>query len=159
MGPLGTLRAGNGAITGGVPFVTACRNSPNNGSWETGDRIDALTTGTDRTAHVVTHTLTGNGFDASEDGTGRGTPLVPAAASVRRLTPLECERLMGWPDNWTRYSVNAKGETVEQADGARYRQCGNGVGRPHSEWIARRLMATMECDGGSPLAVSEGGLP
>ena len=159
VGPLGTLRAGNGAITGGVPFVTACRNSPNNGSWETGDRIDALTTGTDRTAHVVTHTLTGNGFDASEDGTGRGTPLVPAAASVRRLTPLECERLMGWPDNWTRYSVNAKGETVEQADGARYRQCGNGVGRPHSEWIARRLMATMECDGGSPLAVSEGGLP
>jgi hypothetical protein len=78
---------------------------------------------------LVTHALTSTGFDASEDGTGRGTPLVPIAfnatqdpitnedslmgtlsdqgaavgsgSSVRRLSPTECERLMGWPDGWT----------------------------------------------------------
>lgn len=74
---------------------------------------------------LITHALTSEGFDASEDGTGRGTPLalhltqtpvsgeqsptlgsearigVSDAGSVRRLTPTECERLMGWPDGFT----------------------------------------------------------
>jgi DNA (cytosine-5)-methyltransferase 1 len=50
---------------------------------------------------LVTHALTGAGFDASEDGTGRGTPLSVSGSSVRRLTPTEAERLMGWPDGFT----------------------------------------------------------
>lgn len=44
---------------------------------------------------------------------------------VRRLTPLECERLMGLPDNWTE----------GHADSVRYRQCGNAVVVPVAEWI------------------------
>ena len=55
---------------------------------------------------------------------------------VRRLTPLECERLMGWPDDHTRY--NADG--TEQADTHRYKQCGNGVASPVAEWIGKQLM-------------------
>lgn len=57
--------------------------------------------------------------------------------AVRRLTPLECERLMGWPDNWTRYDADGK----EQTDGHRYKQCGNGVASPVSEWVGRQIFA------------------
>ena len=56
-------------------------------------------------------------------------PAAPMA--VRRLTPLECERLMGWPDDWTRWRADGK----EQKDSHRYKQCGNGVASPVTEWI------------------------
>lgn len=47
--------------------------------------------------------------------------------SIRKLTPLECERLMSWPDDWTRWGINEKGEKVEISDNQRYKMCGNGV--------------------------------
>src|SRR5690606_3509160 len=65
-----------------------------------------------------------------------------ATAIPRRLTPRECERLMGWPDDWTRYGIIDDGREVEMADGPRYRMCGNGVGAPVAEWIGRRIVAT-----------------
>lgn len=46
---------------------------------------------------------------------------------IRRLTPVECERLMGWEDDRTRWGINDKGETVEMSDTQRYKMCGNGV--------------------------------
>lgn len=46
---------------------------------------------------------------------------------VRRLTPLECERLMGWSDNHTKFGVDEKGNVVEVSDSQRYKMCGNGV--------------------------------
>ena len=52
------------------------------------------------------------------------------SATVRRLTPMECERLQGFPDNWT------EGQT----DGHRYKQMGNAVAVPVVEWIVQRLM-------------------
>lgn len=45
---------------------------------------------------------------------------------IRRLTPLECERLMSWPDNWTKYGI-MDGEKVAISDTQRYKMCGNGV--------------------------------
>lgn len=163
--------------------------------------------------HVqVAHTLRAEGFDASEDGTGRGTPLVaqslairgrdgvpqaelgddgkanalvtpnggrggvgsgavlafdttqitssenrnnpkpgdpchPLAAGAhppsitgavpRRLTPVECERLQGFPDDWTRWADDGS----EIADGPRYRMMGNAVTVNVAEWIGRRLTA------------------
>jgi len=45
---------------------------------------------------------------------------------VRKLTPLECERVMGIPDNWTQYGM-FDGETKEISDTQRYKMCGNGV--------------------------------
>jgi site-specific DNA-cytosine methylase len=77
-----------------------------------------------------THTLTSEGADASEDGTGRATPLASDGDGVRRLTPLECERLQGFPD----------GHTDGQSDAQRYRQCGNAVAVPVVQWIAERLV-------------------
>ena len=56
--------------------------------------------------------------------------------AVRRLTPLECERLMGWPDDHTKY----KADGTEQTDGHRYKQCGNGVASPVAQWIGKHLL-------------------
>jgi DNA (cytosine-5)-methyltransferase 1 len=139
-------------------------------------------------------TATGEGADASEDGTGRGTPIVAYAltsrndrnenwvtapivpdvagisenqrgevletpysrqlttgggkpgqgygavregTAVRRLTPMECERLQGFPDEWTRWLDDG----TEQSDSARYRQAGNAVAVCVAEWIASRVVA------------------
>jgi DNA (cytosine-5)-methyltransferase 1 len=60
----------------------------------------------------------------------REVPLV-----VRRLTPLECERLMGWPDFHT--AIGANGDI---SDTQRYRMCGNGVASPVAEWVAKQLV-------------------
>lgn len=46
---------------------------------------------------------------------------------IRRLTPLECERLMSWPDEWTRYGVDETGKRFELSATRRYELCGNGV--------------------------------
>jgi DNA (cytosine-5)-methyltransferase 1 len=60
--------------------------------------------------------------------------------TVRRLTPRECERLQGWPDDHTRWGRKPDGSVYEMADGPRYRMCGNGVTATVSEWIARNLL-------------------
>jgi DNA (cytosine-5)-methyltransferase 1 len=93
------------------------------------------------TESYVTHTLRAEGHDASEDGTGRGVPLIGVQSSqsgVRRLTPRECERLQGFPDDWTRWDDSGK----ELSDSARYRMLGNAVARPVAEWIGRRILAS-----------------
>lgn len=54
---------------------------------------------------------------------------------VRRLTPIECERLMGWPDNHT-----ATGTNGPVSDTNRYKMCGNGVASPVAQWIGEHLM-------------------
>ena len=59
--------------------------------------------------------------------------------AVRRLTPLECERLQGWPDDHTRWTASGK----EQADTNRYKQCGNGVATPVAAWIAKHIKALL----------------
>jgi DNA (cytosine-5)-methyltransferase 1 len=120
----------------------------------------------------VAHALTGEGFDASEDGTGRGTPLVPvaftqnsrsevrvigggvvgalaaepgaqqqnyiqSAMQVRRLTPRECERLQGFPDDYTAVPHRSK----PAADGPRYKALGNSWAVPCARWIGQRINA------------------
>ena len=55
---------------------------------------------------------------------------------VRRLSPLECERLMGWGDFHTRY----KADGTEQADTHRYKQAGNGVASPVAKWVGEQIV-------------------
>jgi site-specific DNA-cytosine methylase len=69
-------------------------------------------------------------------------PAEPVMA-VRRLTPLECERLMGWPDDHTRH----KADGTEQADTHRYKQCGNGVASPVAEWVAKQIRRVEYAEG------------
>jgi len=58
---------------------------------------------------------------------------------VRKLMPIECERLMGWKDDHTKYGINEKGEKVEMSDSQRYKMCGNGVVSPVVKEIVRQL--------------------
>jgi DNA (cytosine-5)-methyltransferase 1 len=104
----------------------------------------------------IAHALRADGFDASEDGTGRGTPLIAdtltsngdahsgfrdadglalAGAAVRRLTPRECERLQGFPDDYTLITYRGK----PAADGPRYKALGNSMAVPVMRWIGDRV--------------------
>lgn len=126
----------------------------------------------------VAHTLRAGGFDASEDGSGRGTPLVAVAIqeravsenpdngpqgagfrqdgaaytlearhhvqavalpwAVRRLTPVECERLQGFPDNFAR--IPYRGKPADKCpDGPRYKAIGNSWAVNCAEWIGERI--------------------
>jgi DNA (cytosine-5)-methyltransferase 1 len=134
---------------------------------------------------AVAHSLRGDGFDASEDGTGRGTPLVvaygigshsgaadaitsnqshanggpagmgiskelahslragrigsvAAEMAVRRLTPRECERLQGFPDDWTLIPYRNKSADA-CPDGPRYKALGNSMAVPVMRWIGEHL--------------------
>jgi DNA (cytosine-5)-methyltransferase 1 len=121
----------------------------------------------------VAHSLRADGFDASEDGTGRGTPLVPVAPSltatndpsrspqssevtqqvaavhastmtVRRLSPRECERLQAFPDDWT--LIPWRGKPAEQCpDGPRYKALGNSMACNCMAWIGEQI-AKWEAD-------------
>lgn len=175
-----TLRAG-GNKTGGIrpPGTTI-------------DTVECLIASTGSTSHclnaggmgrqdyetetLIAHSLRGEGFDASEDGTGRGTPLVPVAfdckasgqngfgvgeiaatlrsmgrkdshtnggghasvqygSAVRRLTPRECERLQGFPDDFTLVPYRNR----MMADGPRYKALGNSMAVPVLRWIGERI--------------------
>jgi site-specific DNA-cytosine methylase len=65
------------------------------------------------------------GSDLDKMGT-----IFEAPSTVRRLTPVECERLQGFPDDWT----------SGQADSNRYKQMGNAVAVPVVEWIISRMV-------------------
>jgi DNA (cytosine-5)-methyltransferase 1 len=62
--------------------------------------------------------------------------VAPCVDGVRRLTPLECERVQGWPDGHTEFA--ADGNRIP--DSHRYRMIGNGVASPCAEWIGHRLV-------------------
>jgi DNA (cytosine-5)-methyltransferase 1 len=117
----------------------------------------------------ITHTLKAEGFDGSEDGTGRGQPIVSvlrgisdygqglpslrrsfgdagggsealvSSSSVRRLTPRECERLQGMADNYTLIPWRGKLGS-ECPDGPRYKAIGNSKAVTVVRWIGRRLL-------------------
>lgn len=67
---------------------------------------------------------------------------------VRRLTPLECERLQGFPDNWTNIGewVDSKGKKHKEADSPRYKALGNSIALPPWKWVLKRLCACYERD-------------
>jgi DNA (cytosine-5)-methyltransferase 1 len=105
-------------------------------------------TGAQAVAYSVREDAKANTFSATElDHANALSALRPSPQShhaqmfiaqpmaVRRLTPLECERLMGWPDDHTRY----KADGIEQADTHRYKQCGNGVATPVARWVASHI--------------------
>ena len=68
-----------------------------------------------------------------------------ATSTVRRLTPTECERLQGFPDDWTTQRIDEKKGLIEQADSSRYKQMGNAVAVPVVEWIMAQLVK-VDCD-------------
>ena len=85
------------------------------------------------TSPVTAKWATGSGGPSGDEAQNL---VVPDVRGVRRLMPIECERLMGWPDDWTRWDADGN----EIADSHRYRMCGNGVVAPVAEWIGHRLV-------------------
>lgn len=89
-----------------------------------------------------------NGMGVSDPGSPAytvdttGAQAVCVGAIARRLTPLECERLMGWPDNHTLHRADGK----TNSDSARYKMCGNGVASPVAQWIAEQLLPLLNDD-------------
>ena len=153
---------GGGNTTGQIDVATTCTAHGNRQDFDTETFAVQSVNGS------VTHTLTAEGHDASEDGTGRGTPVIcfsskdyggdatvdlsptlragnhdqshanggqpPAIAldmQVRRLMPVECERLQGFPDGHT--------DIPDAKDGPRYKALGNSMAVPVMGFIGRRL--------------------
>lgn len=110
----------NGLMTGDVsPTMTSGADRGNRGS--------AVAVSANQRGEVRERPIHGslNGSKSGKQYDG-----VMAGLSVRRLTPVECERLQGFPDGWT----------DGLSDSARYRCLGNAVCVPVMEWIGRRLM-------------------
>lgn len=89
----------------------------------------------------------------SRMGTGGGFSLncnqvVRVRYIVRRLTPLECERMQGYPDGWTDIGewVDSKGKKHKEADSPRYKALGNSIALPPWKWVLKRLCACYERD-------------
>ena len=110
----------------------------------------------------------------TEDGTAttltaqeKERPVI-GTSTVRRLTPKECERLQAFPDDWSKYGVNEKGDVYELSDSARYKLQGNSIARPFWTWLIRRIAAQCEWrvtlgslfdgQGGFPLCALECGV-
>lgn len=140
---------------------------------------------------AITHSLRGEGFNASEDGTGRGTPLVPVAFdmrgreggaqfegphdtanicagsggssrryvahqwAVRRLTPLECIRLQGFPDDY--FSSARLNKPL--ADGPIFKMLGNSMAVNVMRYMGERIEAVEESGRLGRLAPSVVALP
>ena len=96
-----------------------------------------------------------NGRRFKEDGepsftlTGQDIHGVSDGYSIRRLTPVECCRLQGFPDDWNEFGINEKGEKVKMSDTQRYKQMGNAVTTNVIKAIGNRLLKTFALkDGG-----------
>jgi DNA (cytosine-5)-methyltransferase 1 len=128
VGPMGTIRAGNGNETGGVPFV-AQESEPQsfqtriarNGRGQPKGIVDALTSN-EGGAHA----------DSKPHVFGGGM-------MVRRLMPVECCRLQGFPDDWLDLEPPL-------SDSAKYRLLGNAVAVPVALWIGKRIAAALEAN-------------
>jgi DNA (cytosine-5)-methyltransferase 1 len=95
--------------------------------------------GGSETLAVIAPTLTaGNDPSRSPQSleiTQQVAAVLQAQSQVRRLTPVECERLMGWPDDHTRWTADGD----EIADSHRYKMCGNGVASLVAAWLGKHL--------------------
>ena len=89
----------------------------------------------------------GNGVGAQEGVSytlnATGVHGVSTGCGVRRLTPRECERLQGFPDDWTK--VPYRGKSAEECpDSLRYKACGNAITVAVGEYVLRRLRAYID---------------
>ena len=85
----------------------------------------------------------------------KGAGLVPADDGVRRITPRECERLQGFPDDYTRVPWQGK-PADECSDGPRYRALGNSMAVPVMRWIGERVAGEENTDTPPTLAFKAG---
>jgi DNA (cytosine-5)-methyltransferase 1 len=159
---MGTVNTNQNASGRNTPMVMQAQGFTHSGysnkpAWITGDRTDCLpSSGHGDTSHQgigvmqpvgvdfqncantgdVSGTLMGEAQKkGGEAGHGVLTPM-----AVRRLTPRECERLQGFPDDYTAIEYRKK----PAADGPRYKALGNSMAVPVMAWIGQRIAAAAE---------------
>ena len=163
---------------GHAPAIAFCATDYQTGAFEQVDQSGPLTTSADRsraaplavafeTVATLDARTNGGGFTGT-DGSCDGHVVPTSQMRVRRLTPRECERLQGFPDdytripNWNGWRALDEGETPEQLvadgmlvkqnkksgkwrvndpDGPRYKACGNSWSIPPVRWIGARISA------------------
>jgi DNA (cytosine-5)-methyltransferase 1 len=87
---------------------------------------------------------------------------VVASSVVRRLTPLECERLQGYPDHWTDIGewVDSKGKKHKgESDSPRYKALGNSIALPFWQWMAEKMVKYVDEQTMASLFDGIGGFP
>jgi DNA (cytosine-5)-methyltransferase 1 len=177
VGPMGHLRSGNGDVTGGVPFVIQPNQTGGNGTNVSSDDVSytldsksqavAFQTSQSGVREVDAHpTLDANNGSRRHNG-------VVSGMAVRRLTPIECERLQGFSDCYTRIPMSKSVRKavhddyanylrrqhasvypdspplidaeirILAADGPRYRALGNSMAVPCMAWIGERIVKFM----------------
>lgn len=133
-------------LTKNQSLAVAIRGRDGGGTAELGDEVSnalrASQGGGDK-AHVMTVGAVDIADTLSvgaNQTTGFATEVVSLAMQVRRLTPRECERLQGFPDDWTLIPVKGK----PAADGPRYKAIGNSMAVPCMRWIGERIDAELK---------------
>ena len=132
-----------------IPIAFGAQNSARQGdsvSTEVTPTLDKSKTPAVMTVHGhdVSHTLTASKrYISSEDGSGRSPPTVSQGMAVRRLTPTECERLQGFPDDYTQIPWRNKA-AEDCPDGPRYKAMGNSMAVPVMRWIGERVQMIEE---------------
>ena len=146
-----SAQANAGIMRGGCPTLNASHEQPILMS--------------DRKGH---NGITDDGTATTLTAQEKERPIV-GTSIVRRLTPLECERLQGFPDGWTDIGEwkDTKWKRHKDADSPRYKALGNSIALPFWEWLARRIAAQYERPvtmgslfdgiGGFPLAFTRAG--
>jgi DNA (cytosine-5)-methyltransferase 1 len=104
-------------------------------------------------------------FSIDEEKTGPQVAREPGAvfnSIVRRLTPLECERLQGFPDYWTDIGdwVDSKGKKHKgESDSPRYKALGNSIALPFWQWMAEKMVKYVDEQTMASLFDGIGGFP
>jgi DNA (cytosine-5)-methyltransferase 1 len=91
---------------------------------------------------MMSYTKSGGDSNRIDNAAGGYMALVPPSMAVRRLTPVECERLQGFPDNYTNIPWRKK-PASECPDGPRYKALGNSWAVPVVAWIGSRINARL----------------
>lgn len=122
--------------------------------WGVGEEVMGTLDGAN--GFAVAQPLRSNVYNNSDPGLDAAMQIY-SASGVRRLTPTECCRLQGFPDDWNAYGVERRAmysepsnlgdeaeiiewETVPQSDSARYKQLGNAVTVSVAKWIGQQIM-------------------
>jgi len=142
-----TVKKGSGLDIGSPPAISyrkskRAQTDQDDETWVEADETNTLNrfdTGDTRATQLiadVASTLQRAGGERGQriDAEGAaGGHLQTDGTIVRRLTPVECERLMGWPDDWT------APDGVKAPDGKRYAACGDGIVSWVAYWIGQRI--------------------
>lgn len=96
--------------------------------------VHAVAFAQNQLGEVRTNKICGT-LNTNSNASGRNAPLLFSRMRVRRLTPKECERLQGFPDDYT--NVTFKGKPA--ADAHRYKALGNSMAVPCMRWIGERI--------------------